>query len=192
MTSIHKAVDAAMRIQGWKTWGELAWMAKKASEASLVIDVGCWRGRTTKAMAAVCPGKIVAVDHASGKYSGDTGRNAILDLVPPERIASDFMSNLSAEIGAGNVVPVFENGICAIARVRGILFGEKADFAWIDGDHGYEDVKRDILAYREMLKPGAMLSGHDYEDSFPGVQRAVQELCPGFRRGLGTSWYVTV
>lgn len=192
MISVHSAVDEAMKIQGWKTWGELVWMATQAAKSSWVIDIGCWRGRTTKAMAAVCPGKIIAVDHASGKYSGDTGRNAILESVPPESITRDFMKNLSVEVAVGKVIPIFENGIVAIGRVRGELWGDKADFAWIDGDHDYEDVKRDIAAYRPLLKPGSLLSGHDYEDSFPGVQRAVRELCPGFKRGLGTSWYVTV
>ena len=192
MIGIQEAAAIAMGIQGWKTHGELIWMAKKASNASLVIDVGCWRGRTTKAMAAVCPGRIIAVDRKSGPYTGDTGRNHILKITSQGKIIEQFCENLSEEIASGKVVPVFENGTDARERVLGILAGLKADFVWIDGDHDYEDVKADIVFYKALTKSGGILSGHDYEDSFPGVQRAVEELCPGFRCGLGTSWYVTV
>lgn len=53
------------------------------------------------------------------------------------------------------------------------------DWAYIDGDHSYEAVKRDIAAYVPKLRPGGVLAGDDYgERSGPraGVTRAVDEL----------------
>lgn len=36
------------------------------------------------------------------------------------------------------------------------------DFVYIDGDHTYEFVKGDIAAWWPKIKPGGILSGHDY------------------------------
>lgn len=48
-------------------------------------------------------------------------------------------------------------------------------FCFIDGSHHYDDVKADIAAWLPKMKPGAVIAGHDYNDDFPGVVRAVAE-----------------
>lgn len=48
------------------------------------------------------------------------------------------------------------------------------DFVFIDADHSYEAVRRDIDAWRSKVRPGGWLGGHDYNQRFPGVVRAVQ------------------
>lgn len=63
------------------------------------------------------------------------------------------------------------------------------DFVFIDADHSYEGCAADIAAWLPTLKPGGLLSGHDYgNDGYPGfgVTRAVDEACE--RRG----WSVEV
>lgn len=47
------------------------------------------------------------------------------------------------------------------------------DFVFIDADHSYEAVRRDIDAWRSKVKPGGWFGGHDYHRKFPGVIRAV-------------------
>jgi predicted O-methyltransferase YrrM len=190
MMTIEEAVALGSSIQGWKTQEELVWLARHASGSHIVIDVGCWRGRTTKIMAAVCPGMIIAVDHLTGQYTGETARNEILNKSRTLEIAMDFTANLADELYRGKVYAVLENGDEARKAVAAFLGGAKADFVWIDGDHAYEDAKADIVAYGALVQPGGILSGHDYEPSFPGVVKAVEELCPGFERGPGTSWWV--
>lgn len=54
------------------------------------------------------------------------------------------------------------------------------DFVFIDGDHMYDGVKADIMGWWNLLKPGAVLSGHDYDGKGDrrhgwGVKRAVDE-----------------
>jgi Methyltransferase domain len=53
------------------------------------------------------------------------------------------------------------------------------DVVFLDGSHEYEAVRRDILAWMPRIKSGGMLAGHDINDHYPGVGRAVHELCPG-------------
>lgn len=51
------------------------------------------------------------------------------------------------------------------------------DFVYIDSNHSYESVTRDIIHMLPKLKSGGILSGHDYgQKDFPGVKQAVDEL----------------
>lgn len=190
MITVDEAVDQAMEIQGWKTREEMVWLARQAAKARIVVDVGCWRGRTTKAMSAVCHGIVIAVDHLSAPYSGETARNEIIKREGNLGILKDFSKNLEKELEVGKVYGVFQDGDAARKDVAAFLGAGGVDFVWIDGDHGYEDVVADIKAYGALLAPNGILSGHDYAPEFPDVVRAVNELCPGFARGHGTSWHV--
>lgn len=49
------------------------------------------------------------------------------------------------------------------------------DFIYIDADHTYESVKKDIESYLPKLKDGGVIGGHDYQDKWPGVINAVNE-----------------
>jgi predicted O-methyltransferase YrrM len=50
------------------------------------------------------------------------------------------------------------------------------DFIFIDADHNYESVVKDIRAWVPKVKAGGMVSGHDTH--FEGVQKALAELIP--------------
>lgn len=47
------------------------------------------------------------------------------------------------------------------------------DFCFIDANHAYEFVSKDIAAYLPKMKKGGYLSGHDWSDD--GVKKAVRE-----------------
>jgi len=49
------------------------------------------------------------------------------------------------------------------------------DFCYIDGDHSYSQVKKDLAKYYSYVKPGGLLGGHDIE--FFDVSKAVHEFC---------------
>jgi hypothetical protein len=51
----------------------------------------------------------------------------------------------------------------------------QADVIYIDASHEQDDVKRDILAYLPLVKPGGIIFGDDYT-SFAGVAIAVKEV----------------
>jgi predicted O-methyltransferase YrrM len=53
----------------------------------------------------------------------------------------------------------------------------KLDFVYIDGDHSYEWVKRDILNSLKVLKLNGIIAGHDYSSAYKDkVVRAVNEV----------------
>ncbi len=70
---------------------------------------------------------------------------------------------------------------------------ESVDFVWVDGDHEYEQVKRDIVNYRPFVKPGGFIGGHDYgSTSYPGVQKAVDEVFKEVNLFEDYVWWVNV
>ncbi len=66
------------------------------------------------------------------------------------------------------------------------------DMIFIDGNHDYSFVKKDIELYSTLLKSGGILSGHDIT-VFEGVDRAVKEYQEATGKELktlpGNIWY---
>lgn len=53
-------------------------------------------------------------------------------------------------------------------------------YCFIDGDHSYEGVKRDIELWLPKIKKGGWIGGHDYDHPMlPGVKQAVDEAFEG-------------
>lgn len=52
----------------------------------------------------------------------------------------------------------------------------KCDLVYVDGNHEYEYVKRDMQNYWGKVVDGGILAGDDYRKSKPGVIRAVDEF----------------
>ena len=71
---------------------------------------------------------------------------------------------------------------------------ESLDFVFIDANHAYEYVKQDIELWMPKLRPGGLVSGHDYENDTTkpswGVKKAVDEAF-GNRAVVGAdrTWY---
>lgn len=63
------------------------------------------------------------------------------------------------------------------------------DFVFIDANHSYDYVRRDILAWQPKVKSGGIISGHDFREPC-GVEQAVEEIFGknGFNL-WGTVWY---
>jgi len=52
------------------------------------------------------------------------------------------------------------------------------DFVYIDADHSYGFVKKDIEIWTKKVKSGGLVGGHDYDPGrFDGVVKAVNEYC---------------
>jgi predicted O-methyltransferase YrrM len=51
----------------------------------------------------------------------------------------------------------------SLERVRAILGAEQLDFLFIDGDHTYEGVKKDLEMYGPLVRKGGIIGFHDIE-----------------------------
>ena len=53
---------------------------------------------------------------------------------------------------------------------------EPLDFVYIDGNHNYEYVMKDISLYYPLIQPNGIIGGHDYMNSAVGVVKATNEF----------------
>jgi len=65
------------------------------------------------------------------------------------------------------------------------------DFVYVDGNHSYEFVKKDLELYYDKVRVGGVIGGHDFRLSIFGVPWAVTEFM--VERGIGEesahSWF---
>lgn len=150
-------IERAKQIEGWMSESELHWLGTQAKSRKVIVELGSHRGRSTRAFADNLPegGRLYAVDTWTDKGN-----------------ASYFWENLLDHITAGRVIPVSLDG----ATAAGLLHDVEAELIFIDAEHDYNSVKRDILTWQPLLAEGGLFCGHDYHTDWPGVIQAVDEL----------------
>lgn len=57
-----------------------------------------------------------------------------------------------------------------------------ADIIYIDADHDYEDILRDLRLYYELLKTGGIIFGDDYVDGWYGKRKEAIGVFQFFKR----------
>lgn len=193
----------ALAIRGYKTEAELRWLAEQARSIgrlggySGIVEIGTWRGRSTRALADhLSCGVIYTIDTWAGDpRDPEPGKCVDAPHIGRDdfathggtRVLSWFWRDHTAHLLAGRIVPVVapaQQG-CAWLEAQ---FGRVFDLAFIDGCHTYEAVVEDIAACRRLVRSGGLLAGHDHSPTFPGVIRAVEEI--GGPEGLvDTLWW---
>ena len=148
---------------------ELVWLATAALGCDRIVEFGCFHGRSTRALADNCSDKtkIWAVDPWNGDYFTESGENlrTINSFVLPI-----FRENLKDHILSGKVIPVHK-----FSTSFSLPF--EVDMVFIDGDHRYETVKKDIHKAMSLVRVGGIISGHDYgHPMWTGVKKASDEL----------------
>ena len=163
-------LSRATTIEGWMNLKELEWIANQAKEAKVIIEVGCLKGRSTRAWCDNTEGIVYAVDTWAGPYYANNGK-VLWDQIYLENARNEFHVNLK---DCGNLIVYrgnFQDFSEFLTTVPDIIF--------IDGDHRYENVKNDLLTACQIIKPGGIISGHDYgHEDWPGVRQAVDEFFP--------------
>lgn len=180
------AAKKAAEIDGWMEPAELEWLARQASARHRILEVGCWKGRSTKALALSTPGSVFAIDAWDKTLDDPEGTYGEALERGWAAIYTDFLANLMYERESGKV----KIARCPFQDSDGILANESFNMIFIDGDHRYEAVKRDIAISFDLAESGALLCGHDYGNGNPGVDQAVNELVPGHNLMQGGSiWF---
>lgn len=160
-------IQKSQEIDGWMSLIELGWLAENAAKSSVIIEIGCYKGRSTRALADNCPGVVYAIDPWNGNFYKNDGT---VEYTVDAKIYNEFRLNMNGHLESGRVIPVKKKLEDAISDIR------EADLIFIDADHRYESVLHDILLASQLLKRGGILSGHDYgQGSWPGVKKAVDK-----------------
>jgi|ETNvirenome_6_85_1030632.scaffolds.fasta_scaffold109705_2 predicted O-methyltransferase YrrM len=75
-----------------------------------------------------------------------------------------------------------------MVKVRQRAKRRSFDFVFIDADHTTEGVLADIAAWRDKVRPGGMLCGHDTH--FPSVAAAIDQALPGWSEAPDHVWWI--
>lgn len=138
---------------------------------SHIVEVGSWKGKSSVFMAVEIINsrkniKFDCVDTWLGSQDGLTANNP---AVINNTLYSIFLSNIEP-------VKHIINPIRMTSIEASKLYEDHSlDFVFIDAGHSYLSVKSDIEAWLPKLKHGGIFSGHDYNNGWPGVNKAVDE-----------------
>lgn len=145
----------------------------------LVVEVGCWEGRSTCALARACfPAVLAAVD----TWEGSPGEISA-ELAAERDVYGTFVSNV-AKLTKGNVEP-FRMGW----REFFASHAAPLKFVHIDATHTYEEVRDNIAAALPLTVSGAIICGDDAHHE--PVMRAVLEHFPDVQR-TATLWWAQI
>jgi hypothetical protein len=183
-------IEDALKIDGWMFESELEQLAKWAKEHTNIVEVGSWKGRSTRALCDNTNGHVFAVDHWKGPEDLQTWKNEYNEIIShgSKFVYNQFRSNMAEHIASGKLFIIKKSSLMG-AKYLLTSFGEYFDMVFIDSDHDYKNIYKDIEAYKEILIPNGLLCGHDY--NWNGVKKAVNELLPGFKTN-GNLWYKEV
>jgi predicted O-methyltransferase YrrM len=171
-------LDKATAIKGWMSLIELDWLARVAHCSDKILEIGSYKGRSTRALCDNAKGTVTAVDPWAGPYITNRG-TVLFDQIESW---NEFQRNL-ADVPNLTIFRGYFEEFCNQDTDTDF------DFIFIDGDHRYDSVIRDIYGSLKLLKSGGILAGHDYtHQDWPGVKRAVDELFPN-RELVDSIWW---
>ncbi len=152
-----------------------------------MIEVGSWKGLSTVTMGDICQNfsrnefncTLIAIDTWLGwpaLYTQPDHPN-YKDLQSNHSFSplfDTFLKNVKLR-QLEHVIKPFRLSSTDAANVLQ-CYQMKADFIYIDGDHEYEAVKRDLEEYYKILNSGGLFFGDDWANDLWDVQKAVTEF----------------
>jgi len=138
-------------------------IAKSLGDNSVIVEIGAFKGKSTCFIAEGIASKNCEF-YTIDTWYNDGMEESRMDVFP------DFLRNIASYKDK-------------IKPLRGPSYEireswpeqRKIDFLWIDGDHSYKGVKRDIQDWVPLVKKNNIICFHDYRD-IPDVRRAVDEI----------------
>lgn len=175
-------VSRSLSISGWMSEEELIWLAKAASDHICVCEVGCWRGRSSSAIAKHVLGHLYCVDSWNQNVDDSPPIRHEIDTFGMSSIKDDFYNSI---LPYKDSVVVVEKDSFEAAR----MFADSKvyfDMIFIDGAHSYDQVIADVKAYRPLLVDGGLFCGHDC--NWPTVQDALRDAGIIWETVAGCIW----
>jgi hypothetical protein len=139
-------------------------------DGGTVVEVGSYAGES---MCLWCSraGKVFCVD----PWEAYTERS---DGASP---SSEEMA--AAEKAFDGRASFFPDRVCKMkmesVEAVGLFAAGSVDAVYLDGQHGFADVVRDIVAWRRVVRPVGFIAGHDYRLPYSGVIEAVAAVLGG-------------
>jgi MMP 1-O-methyltransferase len=151
-------------IQGWLSEGEathLFHFANKVPMGGTILEIGCWKGKSTFCLAKGAPhAQVFSIDpfNAAGEsdslaeYAEKKGQSSLLEQYHANLERLGVAQNVKALVGYSSAfINEFED--------------ESLDLLFIDGDHSREGAEFDFTHFGNKVKIGGHIIFHDYRPS---------------------------
>lgn len=189
------SVERAKSVEGWFAEDEIEWLAsqvKALPENAVVVEIGSWKGRSSRAIADNLPkgGKLYCVDSFCGS-SGEPDAHLTAKDREGDNVYMSFFHALHDHLDTGNVIAVRMTSLNAAETLNNL----RPQLIFIDGAHDYESVKTDIEAWLPLLADNGTICGHDYYAEgeglhWVGVRQAVEERFLNVEKAATSIWHV--
>lgn len=166
------------QIDGWMSPEELQWIFSKARQMDSVVEVGCWKGRSTHALlSSGCP-IVYAVDHFKGSTTERDGAHSEAKRLD---VGGIFICNVGR---FENLYLMEMDSVQAAAQFEPL----SVDMVWIDGGHDYASIWADLNAWWPKCRK--LICGHDANQE--GVPQALLDFEPvaGAAKKRESIWYI--
>lgn len=177
-------MDHYKQVPGWFDFADIYDdIVARASDGAVFVEVGAYLGRSSLYLASRIRSsgkkiRVYAVDLWDGwiydDYREDGSEEQESELRPEERdVFWQFIRNVR-RAGVEDVIYPLK---MPSEQAASLFEDGTLDFVFLDADHVYEAVHRDLVAWFPKLKRRGVLGGHDYlHPDFPGVRRAADEF----------------
>lgn len=165
-------ITPATKIEGYMTDKELVALSIIASSSKIFIEIGSWLGRSSNAIAESVKGVLFCIDTWNGTENEGDNHSQARGL-DGDYAFRCFIRNNQKHIINNKIIPLrmnSENGLSVISELN-----IEPDVIFIDADHSYEAVKKDINMAKKTIKNGGFICGHDYSNDWKGVKKAVSD-----------------
>lgn len=163
----------------------------RASDGAHFVELGTLFGRSACFMAEAirASGKRITLDAVDPFKRAIGPRNGETCVLDPDHNPETSPSLWRALVESGSIHAAARyciaragyadviNLVCAFGQESVARYAnESLDFVFVDAEHTYDDTVELLRLYLPKLKSGGVLAGHDYNESFPGVVRAVTDV----------------
>ncbi|HUU84214.1 MAG TPA: class I SAM-dependent methyltransferase [Phycisphaerae bacterium] len=178
-----------------------AQLAAAKMQPLIAVEVGTWAGGTARMLADLCvphppaePAwpftapfhyRVFCVDHWLGNPCDSLAPLAL--QYGQKRAYETWCRNMGPRLYR-SVFPLIGTSLQHAAVWPRDL---PIDLLFLDADHTYEHVRQDIAAWSPLVRPGGIISGHDFHPNFPGVVAAVEQTGPYIVCAGSTIWWRT-
>jgi predicted O-methyltransferase YrrM len=152
-------------LQGQLAMEECRFLLRAAAGRGTIVEIGSYRGKSCAllALGSAPGGRVTAIDpHLASEGAGTTGYG--------DADEREFHATM-ARLGVADRV---EHWVERSDDARPRWPDAPIDLLWIDGDHSYEAVARDLDDWSPLVRTGGVLACHDYGHR-EGVRRAWDE-----------------
>lgn len=166
-------IQSYQDIQGWFDFeGLYDEVARQLPNNTNILEVGTWLGKSTCFLASRLKfyNKNIKI-YAADSFAGEDTCQFQLDVVKSDggTIFNKFWKNVTDLELQDYIYPIISQSHNCVDKIDLKTF----EFIFIDADHKYAPVLKDIGSLYPYVREGCYIAGHDYEKE---VQRAVHDF----------------